>query len=74
MDRRTRIIFEGNRVAEIELHPLALGFGKPLYERGLPTIARGEKATQILTGLAALSKPFGTSITIEDGIGRVVLG
>lgn len=69
-----RITYEGNRAVEITLHPLALGFGKPLYERGLPTIARGEKAVEILTGLAALSKPFGTTITIEDGVGRIVLG
>lgn len=67
-----RLTYEGNRVVEIELHPLSLGFGKPLYERGLPTIARGEKAVEILTGLAALSKPFGTTITIEDGVGRIV--
>lgn len=69
-----RITYEGNRVVEITLHPLELGFGKPLYERGTPTLARGDKAVEILSGLAALSKPFGTAITIEDGVGRVVLG
>lgn len=47
---------------------------RPELSAPLPRIAREEKAVEILTGLAALSKPFGTTITIEDGVGRVVLG
>lgn len=69
-----RITFEGNRVVGIELHPLSLGFGKPLYERGTPVRARGEEAVEILQNMTALSKPYGTKIEIDDGVGRIVLG
>jgi poly-gamma-glutamate capsule biosynthesis protein CapA/YwtB (metallophosphatase superfamily) len=67
-----RITFEGNRVVEIELHPLSLGFGKPLYERGTPVRARGEEALEILRNVAALSQPYGTMIEIDGEVGRVV--
>jgi poly-gamma-glutamate capsule biosynthesis protein CapA/YwtB (metallophosphatase superfamily) len=69
-----RLTWEGERLAAIDLHPVTLGFGLPVDRRGTPRLARGEEATQILTGLAELSKPFGTTIAIEDGIGRVRLG
>lgn len=69
-----RITYEGGKVAEIEIHPVSLGFGRPLYERGTPALARGEEAREILEAFAAASKPYGTSIAIEDGVGRVVLG
>ena len=69
-----RITYEGGKVVEIEIHPVSLGFGQPLYERGSPLLARGEEAKEILEHIAALSKPYGTAMTIEDGVGRVVLG
>ncbi|HEV2844766.1 MAG TPA: CapA family protein, partial [Thermoanaerobaculia bacterium] len=69
-----KITYEDGQVVEIEIHPVSLGFGKPLYERGTPVLARGEDATEILEQLAALSKPFGTRIDIQEGVGRVVLG
>ena len=68
-----KITYEDGRVVEIEIHPVSLGFGKPLYERGTPVMARGEEGKEVLDQLAALSKPFGTRIEIQDGIGRVVL-
>jgi poly-gamma-glutamate capsule biosynthesis protein CapA/YwtB (metallophosphatase superfamily) len=69
-----RITYEDGKVVEIEIHPVSLGFGRPLYERGTPALARGDEAKEILEALAALSKPLGTTIAIEDGVGRVVLG
>jgi poly-gamma-glutamate capsule biosynthesis protein CapA/YwtB (metallophosphatase superfamily) len=69
-----RLTWEGDRLTAIELHPVTLGFGQPVDRRGTPRLARGEEATQILEGLAKLSKPFQTEITIADGIGRVRLG
>jgi hypothetical protein len=69
-----RITYEDGKVVEIELHPLALGFGQPLYERGVPVLARGAQAVKVLDRLAELSRPYGTTITVEDGVGRVVLG
>lgn len=69
-----RLTFEGDRVTAIEIFPITLGFGEPIHERGLPLLAKGEAATSILTNLAKLSKPFGTEIEIEEGVGRIRLG
>jgi len=67
------ITYEEGKVAEIEIHPVSLGFGQPDYERGTPMLARGEEAREILEHIAALSRPYGTALTIEDGVGRVAL-
>ena len=65
------VAYEGGKVTSIDLHPILLGHGKPLFERGLPTLARGEDAKRILERLAELSKPYGTRISIEGDVGRV---
>ncbi len=64
----------GPRVVAIELYPITLGFGEPIWSRGTPELARGEQAAAILEELARLSEPFGTSIRIRDGVGYVELG
>jgi poly-gamma-glutamate capsule biosynthesis protein CapA/YwtB (metallophosphatase superfamily) len=69
-----RLTWEGERLAAIDLYPITLGFGLAIDRRGTPHLAHGTEATQILTGLAELSKPFGTTIAIDDGIGRVQIG
>lgn len=56
---------------EIELYPIELGFGLPRYKRGWPTLTSD---TSILTKLQELSKPLGTEIKIENGIGRIIIG
>jgi poly-gamma-glutamate synthesis protein (capsule biosynthesis protein) len=68
-----RITFEDDRVTAIEIHPITLGFGQPVHERGLPALARGEKAREILEKIAELSRPYGTTIEIADGVGHVSL-
>jgi poly-gamma-glutamate capsule biosynthesis protein CapA/YwtB (metallophosphatase superfamily) len=68
-----RIAYEDGKVAEIEIHPISLGFGQPLWERGTPRVARGEEAREILEHIAELSRTYGTTMRIEEGVGRVVL-
>ncbi|HEY4572697.1 MAG TPA: CapA family protein [Thermoanaerobaculia bacterium] len=68
-----RITYEDGKVVEIEIHPISLGFGQPLWELGTPRIARGEEAREILEHVANLSKAYGTTMRIEEGVGRVVL-
>jgi poly-gamma-glutamate synthesis protein (capsule biosynthesis protein) len=68
-----RLTWEGERLTAIDLHPVTLGFGQPVDRRGTPRLARGEEAAQILGGLAELSKPYGTTIAIADGTGKVRL-
>jgi poly-gamma-glutamate capsule biosynthesis protein CapA/YwtB (metallophosphatase superfamily) len=65
--------FEAGRIRNIVLHPIALGFELPRSQRGKPTPASIEHAETILRNLQNLSKPFGTSIDIKNGIGTIRL-
>ena len=57
----------------IKLYPTDLGFGGPRSQRGRSKFAKGELAERIISDLADLSKPYGTAIQFEDGIGVVRL-
>jgi poly-gamma-glutamate capsule biosynthesis protein CapA/YwtB (metallophosphatase superfamily) len=63
--------FEGDRLCEITLYPLTLGFKQPVWERGIPRLASGAQAEATLRRFADLSAPFGTHIENADGIGHV---
>lgn len=65
--------FDGERLVSLDLHPITLGFGEPPAVRGRPLLAEGDLAQKILGDLIARSKPYGTSIVVENGIGRVVI-
>jgi poly-gamma-glutamate synthesis protein (capsule biosynthesis protein) len=65
--------WQGDRLAAVELHPITLGFGQPPAERGRPKLAPPDLAKKIMDDLIARSRSFGTTITFENGIGRVVL-
>jgi len=65
--------FAGERLVSMELHPITLGFGQGPAARGRPLLAEGELAQKILGDLIARSKPYGTAIVVENGIGRVVI-
>ena len=66
--------FRSGRLAQIDLHPITLGFGLAVPQRGRPLAAKGELARKIITKTQELSKPFGTSITFENGIGVIRVG
>ncbi len=68
-----RPVWRGKTLAELKLHPITLGFGKPRTVRGRPTLAGAELGKKIIDDLARLSQPFGTRIDFEDGIGVVRL-
>ncbi len=63
--------FDGGRLAEIRLHPVDLGYGLRLTESGVPRLAGPDAARRILTRLQDLSKPYGTTISIEKGVGVI---
>ena len=65
--------WEGKTLAELRLYPVSLGFREPRTMRGRPLLASPDLGKKIIDDLARLSKPFGTMITYEDGIGRVAL-
>jgi len=53
----------------VRLHPIDLRYGTPLTESGVPRIADPDLGRAILERLAAMSRPFGTTIEIRDGVG-----
>lgn len=64
--------WNGKHLTELKLHPISLGFGRPMTARGRPMLAEPGLARQILENVVARSRPFGTRITIGDGVGSVV--
>ena len=65
--------FRGEQLVSLELHPITLGFGSGPAVRGRPMLAEGELAAKILGDMIERSKPFGTAISVEQGVGRVVI-
>ncbi|HEV3217756.1 MAG TPA: CapA family protein [Vicinamibacterales bacterium] len=63
--------YQGGRLASVRLHPIDLGYSAPLSEKGIPRAASAEVAQRILQRLQRISKPYGTSISIEKGVGVI---
>ncbi|MBM3516197.1 MAG: CapA family protein [Alphaproteobacteria bacterium] len=63
--------WEGDRFAELQLHPITLGFKASRAARGRPQLASGADAERILGVMAARSKPFGATVTVKNGVGYV---
>src|SRR6202034_519463 len=64
--------YEGGNLVEIHIHPVDLGgWERPSSTKGIPTAPTPERARQILEELQALSKPFGTTINIENNVGVI---
>lgn len=65
--------FDGDRLVELALHPIDLGFGRARQVRGRPLLAEPALAAKILNDVQTLSAPFGTKVTVRDGVGYVDL-
>ena len=65
--------FKGDRVQELTLHPISLGYDLPKSQRGRPTLADKPLANKILSKLRELSKIYDTRIDVRDGIGKIRL-
>ncbi len=63
--------YSGGGLKEVLLYPIDMGYGRPIPQRGRPVLSEGEVAQQTLTWLQDVSKPFGTEITIADGVGVI---
>jgi poly-gamma-glutamate capsule biosynthesis protein CapA/YwtB (metallophosphatase superfamily) len=63
--------FEQGRLAEIRLHPIDLGYSAAPTGQGVPRLAGPEVARAILEELRRLSKPFGTTLEVENGTGII---
>lgn len=65
--------FEDGVLADITLHPVTLGHGLPRPQRGRPLLASPEHGRRIIEEMDELSRPFGTRVVWENGVGTVRL-
>jgi len=64
--------YEGGKLVEARLHPADLGIEpRTTSKAGNPSTPSPAIARQILEKVQALSKPFGTTIAIENGVGII---
>ena len=63
--------FEKGQVAEIRVYPIDLNYTARGADRGVPRLASPPVARTILDRLQRLSQPFGTHLTIQDGLGVI---
>jgi poly-gamma-glutamate capsule biosynthesis protein CapA/YwtB (metallophosphatase superfamily) len=57
--------FDGDRIVDLEIVPISLGFNPKPHRRGRPRIAEGDEAHAALEEFARLSADFGTEIEIR---------
>src|SRR5213078_1640121 len=55
-----RATFDGGALTSLRLYPIDLGAGLPAAERGVPRLAVGERAQQIVERVTRLSAELGT--------------
>ena len=65
--------YEGKALKEVRLHPIDMGFGRPIPQRGRPLLAEGRVAQETLEWLQHVSAPFGTKIAIDGDVGVIRL-
>ena len=65
--------FEDGKLMEVRLYPADLGQDRtrPISRSGTPSTPSPEMARRVLERLQALSKPFGTTISIQNGVGVI---
>ena len=65
--------YEHGSLAEVRLQPVDLDFDARPADRGTPRLAGPAAAREILERIQKLSEPYGTRLTIEDGVGVIAL-
>jgi poly-gamma-glutamate capsule biosynthesis protein CapA/YwtB (metallophosphatase superfamily) len=68
------VTWEAKRLREIRLHPIDLGMGLPMGQRGRPVTATGRVARDVLERFQRMSKPFGVAVALADGVGVIKAG
>ena len=67
-------LFRGDRVVEIKLYPVDMGFRMPRSRQGTPRLADSALAGKIIDRVAKISEQYGTTIVVRDGMGVWVEG
>ena len=65
--------YASGELKEVVLHPIDMGYGRPIPQRGRPLLAEGDMAQGILKWLQDVSRPYGTEIAIEGDVGYIRL-
>lgn len=65
--------YDGGRLVEVRLFPTELRYVGPQSRAGIPRIAPPDIAQRILERVRELSKPFGTTIAIENNVGVITV-
>jgi len=60
--------FDDGKLSGLRVEPIDLGVDRSLEERGVPTLATGERRAAILSRIAALSKPYGTTVETDGTV------
>jgi poly-gamma-glutamate synthesis protein (capsule biosynthesis protein) len=63
--------YRGGKLAEIRIHPIDQGFGRPRGQRGRPVLADKEMGAKIIARVNEFSKPYGVTVENRDGTGVV---
>jgi poly-gamma-glutamate synthesis protein (capsule biosynthesis protein) len=63
--------FRKGRLAQIRVHPIDQGFGRPRAQRGRPMLANGAVAKRVLGRIAKISKIYGTTMRVNKNTGII---
>ncbi|KIW82252.1 hypothetical protein Z517_05279 [Fonsecaea pedrosoi CBS 271.37] len=63
--------YEDGKLVRVHIYPVDLGLERPSSEMGTPRRPSLDKARHILERVVEYSRPFGTEISIEDGVGVI---
>jgi poly-gamma-glutamate capsule biosynthesis protein CapA/YwtB (metallophosphatase superfamily) len=64
--------WEGGKLTEVRIYPVDLGGRRrPMSQLGIPMTPSPEDAQRILKEMQEFSKPFGTTIAIENNVGVI---
>jgi poly-gamma-glutamate synthesis protein (capsule biosynthesis protein) len=67
----TETKYDKGQLVEIRLYPTSGGWDGPISQLGMPKTAPPAMAQRILARVQELSKPFGTTIAIENNVGVI---
>ena len=67
----TETKYDKGQLVEIRLYPTSGGWDGPISKLGMPKTAPPAMAQKILARVQDLSKPFGTTIAIENNVGVI---
>lgn len=63
------VVFDdANQATEVRIRPFTFDHDAPRYRKDLPLWPSDEEAAAMVDDIIALSKPFGTQVTAEDGV------